>query len=109
MARKRKLAWWQQIREQPLIAYKLAGAVVAAALGYTATRYGFDLTPEQRELVIWGLLLAFGVDIPVLIAQWRKVSPVAKLERLEREQRFPLAPAPPPVDEEAAKRMGGLG
>lgn len=82
---KKKIGWKQRLREQPVIAYKLAGAIVSAVLAYTAPRYGFDLSPELRDLVIAGWLLAIGVDVPVTILQWFKVTPVAKQQRLEEE------------------------
>lgn len=91
MARKKKLGWRQRLKEQPVIAYKLVGAIVSAVLAYTAPRYGFDLDPELRDLVTVCWLVALGVDIPVTIAQWKKVTPVAKQERLE-EEGYPVNP-----------------
>lgn len=81
----KKLGWKQRLREQPVIAYKLGGAIVSAVLAYTAPRFGFDLPPELAELVVIGWLVALGVDVPVTILQWFKVSPTAKLDRLEEE------------------------
>lgn len=85
MAKKKALTWQQRLREQPVIAYKLVGALVSAVLAYAAPRFGFDLPPELAELVVLGWLLALGVDVPVTVAQWRAVSPTAKLDRLEAE------------------------
>jgi hypothetical protein len=82
---KKKLGWKQRLREQPVIAFKVGGAVVSAVLAYTAPRYGFDLSPELRELVIVCWLVALGVDVPVTILQWFKVTPVAKQARLAKE------------------------
>ena len=93
---KKKVGWKQRLREQPVIAFKLGGAVVSAVLAYTAPRYGFDLAPELRDLVVVGWLVALGVDVPVTILQWFKVTPVAKQERLAKEG--------PPVNEEVYRR-----
>ena len=104
---KKKIGWKQRLREQPVIAYKLAGAVVSAVLAYAAPRYGFDLTPELRELVIVCWLVALGVDVPVTILQWFKVTPTAKIERLERRgPAWTSGVNHPPANREVPKAMG---
>jgi hypothetical protein len=82
MARKKKLGWRQKLREQPVIAARLVGAVVSLLVAEFALPVSEPMT-DLIQLVILGYLLGPGALETVY--QWRKVVPVAKTERLEEE------------------------
>lgn len=90
---KKKIGWRQRLKEQPVIAARLVGAVVSLLVAEFALPVSEPMK-ELIQLVILGYLI--GPGALETIYQWRKVTPTAKLDRLEGDG--------PQVNEEVYRR-----
>lgn len=90
---KKKIGWRQRLREQPVIAARLVGAVVSLLVAEFALPVSEPMK-ELIQLVILGYLV--GPGALETIYQWKKVTPVAKRDRLNLEG--------PQVNEEVYRR-----
>ena len=93
----KKVGWRQRLKEQPVIAARLVGAVVSLLVAEFALPVS-DPMKELIQLVILGYLI--GPGALETIYQWRKVTPVAKLRRQGKEE--------PPSNQEVRKMMGRI-